>query len=285
MNHQTPSLRNFPVPAIIVNHHLTIDDLKGGFLISLRSKKMMSEFNAKPDASLNFSLEEKIETIFSEVFSRVSKREEKLNLKFYPFAGLSHTIRIRNQQVYVRISDLLTEAPDAVYFALAHILIRKLLRLRPNGEAEAIYRQFSQLPELREASDQARQARGRKILTGSSGKNYNLVPMFFRLNEEYFDLTLARPVLSWSTRRTKRILGHYDASHDCIVISRSLDSVNVPAYVVEFVLYHEMLHIKHQTRIVNGRRRIHTAAFRADEREFAFYTEAEKWIENFARRR
>lgn len=246
---------------------------------------MMSEFNAKPDVSLNFSLEEKIKNIFSEVFSRISKREEKLNLKFYPFAGLSHTIRIRNQQVYVRISDLLTEAPDAVYFALAHILIRKLLRLRPNGEAEAIYRQFSQLPELREASDQARQSRGRKILTGSSGKNYNLVPMFFRLNEEYFDLTLARPVLSWSTRRTKRILGHYDASHDCIVISRSLDSVNVPAYVVEFVLYHEMLHIKHQTSIVNGRRRMHTPAFRADEREFAFYNEAEKWIENFARRR
>ena len=246
---------------------------------------MMSEFNAKPDRILNFSLEEKIEKIFAEVFKQISKREEKLNLRFYPFTGLSHTIRIRNQHVYVRISDLLTEAPDAVYVALAHILIRKLLRLRPDGEAEAIYRQFSQLPVLREASDQARQARGRKILTGSSGNNYNLVPMFFRLNEEYFDLTLARPVLSWSTRRTKRILGHYDASHDCIVISRSLDSVNVPAYVVEFVLYHEMLHIKHQTNIINGRRRMHTPAFRADEREFAFYSEAEKWIENFARRK
>jgi hypothetical protein len=92
-------------------------------------------------------------------------------------------------------------------------------------------------------------------------------------------------VLSWSTRRTKRILGHYDASHDCIVISRSLDSINVPAHVVEFVLYHEMLHIKHPTKISNGRRRMHTPDFRADEQEFAFYKEAEKWIENFARRR
>ena len=245
----------------------------------------MTKFSAKPNETVNFSQEEKIENIFSEVFRQISRRNEKLSLTFYPFAGLSHTIRIRNQQVHVRISDLLTEAPDAVYTALAHILIRKLLRLKPNQEAEGIYRQFSQLPEVRESSDQARQARGRKILTGSAGKNYKLVPMFFRLNEEYFDLTLTRPVLSWSTRRTKRILGQYDASHDCIVISRSLDSIHVPAYVVEFVLYHEMLHIKHQTSIINGRRRMHTPAFRADEKQFTFYEQAEKWIENFARRR
>ncbi len=245
----------------------------------------MNELTPKPVRGLNFLLEEKIEKIFSEVFRQTSNREEKLHLQFYPFAGLSHTIRIRSQHVYVRISDLLMTAPDAVYRALAHILIRKLLRLRPNKEAEAIYRRFSQGPELRAASDQARQSRGRKILNGAAGKIYHLTPMFLRLNEEYFDFTLARPVLSWSTRRTKRILGHYDANHDCIVISRSLDSVNVPAYVVEFVLYHEMLHIKHETQIINGRRRMHTSAFRADERKFAFYYEAEKWIENFARRR
>ena len=140
----------------------------------------MNELALQPERNLNFLLEEKIEKIFAEVFSQISNREEKRNLQFYPFAGLSHTIRIRQQQVYVRISDLLTEAPDAVYRALAHILIRKLLRLRPNGEAEAIYRHFSQLPELREASDEARQARGRKILTGAAGENYHLASMFFQ---------------------------------------------------------------------------------------------------------
>jgi hypothetical protein len=130
----------------------------------------MSEFIIKSERSVDFSQEEKIENIFAEVFQKISKREEKVNLQFYPFAGLSHTIRIRNQQVYVRISDLLKDAPDAVYFALAHLLIRKLLRMRPNKEAEEIYREFSRLPELREASDESRQARGRKILTGSAGK-------------------------------------------------------------------------------------------------------------------
>ena len=49
--------------------------------------------------------------------------------------------------------------------------------------------------------------------------------------------------------------------------------------MVEYVVYHEMLHIKHPTRFTNGRRYNHTPDFKRDEEEFAFFEEAEKWIE------
>jgi hypothetical protein len=108
--------------------------------------------------------------------------------------------------------------------------------------------------------------------------------MFARLNREYFREALEKPTLTWSARRTYRILGHHDSTHNTIVLSRSLDDRSVPRFVVEYVLFHEMLHIAHPAKHVNGRRYHHTPAFRRDERKFAYYEEAESWIERNVRK-
>ncbi len=231
-------------------------------------------------------IEESLKALFANVFQQISKRQIKpeISVTFYPFAGLNHTIRIRNQRVYVRVSDILRDAPQAVFLALAHILVGKLFNQRAKTEYETLYRQYAYQPQILRASDLARQRRGRKQLTGAAGRTYNLDRIFARLNRRYFDNILPKPVLSWSARPTKRILGHHDAVHDAIVISRSLDLASVPNYVVEYVMYHEMLHIKHKPRIINARRIFHTPMFRADEKLFAYYDEAIKWLELSARR-
>jgi predicted metal-dependent hydrolase len=68
------------------------------------------------------------------------------------------------------------------------------------------------------------------------------------------------------------------------MISATLDSVEVPAFVVDFVVYHELLHKKHGVRWQNGRRAVHTPAFRAEERCFHKYAEADEWIGRLAKR-
>ena len=235
----------------------------------------MSISNSKSPA------EEVLRTVFADVFQQVAKRREKpeIQVSFYPFAGLNHTIRLRNQCLYVRISDILQEAPLAVYQSLAHILIGKLFNRKPLIEHETLYRDYAYQPHVVRASDLARQQRGRKQLNGAAGHAYDLAQIFARLNHYYFANSLAQPTLSWSTRRTKRILGHHDALHDAIIISRSLDKKSVPGYVVEYVMYHEMLHIKHPTRLVNGRRIFHPPAFRAEEKCFEQYEAAIQWLE------
>ncbi|HLM59860.1 MAG TPA: hypothetical protein VK308_03550, partial [Pyrinomonadaceae bacterium] len=100
----------------------------------------------------------------------------------------------------------------------------------------------------------------------------------------YFQDSIEKPTLSWSARKTYRILGHHDATHKTIIISKSLDEVKVPRYVVEYVVFHEMLHIFHPTKHRDGRRYNHTPQFRRDERKFAYFEAAEKWIEQNAGR-
>ncbi|MEO6334102.1 MAG: M48 family peptidase, partial [Pyrinomonadaceae bacterium] len=85
-------------------------------------------------------------------------------------------------------------------------------------------------------------------------------------------------------KKTYRILAHHDATHDTIVVSKSLDASDVPRWVVEYIVFHEMLHIKHPTVHHNGRRYNHTPAFRHDERKFPHFQAAEDWIERSVRK-
>jgi hypothetical protein len=224
--------------------------------------------------------ESSLKTVFADAFRQITQRQvlPEIHVSFYPFAGLNHTIRLRNQRMYVR-------APLAVHQALAHILVAKLFKKRITPEHERLYRQYAYQPQVLRASDLARQKRGYKRITTALGRVHNLDKLFNRLNRQYFESQLAKPTLSWSPRRSKRILGHHDYSHDTIIISRALDSANVPEYVVEFVLYHEMLHMKHHPRLVNGRRIYHTTAFRNDEKRFARFAQATEWIEGMAEHR
>lgn len=208
-----------------------------------------------------------------------------IDVRFYPYAGLRHTIRVRSGQVYVRLSDLIKDCPPEVMRSLAFVLVARLLGKKVPVVHERVYRDYSLTPDVMRSSDIARRHRGRKMISTAQGNTYDLDKMFSKLNRRYFDSGLEKPTLTWSQRKTRSILGHHDRVYETITISKSLDSSQVPDWFVEFILYHEMLHIKHAARMINGRRYYHTAAFRIDERRFAKYEDAQRWLEQVARQR
>ncbi len=202
-----------------------------------------------------------------------------IEVRFYPYIGINHTIRVRDGIVFVRIAELCRTMPPNAQKALAFILVAKLLRKKVSGEARDVYTNFIKTQEIRTLATENKRTRGRKIITSAVGDFYDLEEIFARLNQNYFQNKLSKPVLSWSAGKTYRILGHHDSTHDTIIISKSLDDKKVPKFVVEYVVFHEMLHIFHPTEHRNGRRYNHTPQFRRNERKFQYYEEAEKWIE------
>lgn len=226
--------------------------------------------------------------LFIEAFRTLAPKRSapEVDVRYYPYAGLNHTIRLRSGRVYVRLSDVFKNAPANVHRALAFILVSKLLRRRSAPPFyERVYRDYAFSPEVLRASDLARKKRGRKLVSSSQGAVYNLTRMFHKLNQRFFDGGLEQPTLTWSQRRTRTILGHHDGVHDTIVISKTLDSEDVPDWFVEYILYHEMLHIKHPARLINGRRYYHTKAFRTDEQRFPHYHEAQRHLDEIVRER
>ena len=198
-----------------------------------------------------------------------------VDVRFYPYAGLRHTIRLRSGQVYVRLSDICKNSPPEVMRALAFVLVARLLGKKIPPVHDRTYREYSLTPDVMRSSDIARRGRGRKMISSARGNSYDLDKMFAKLNRRYFDSSLEKPTLTWSQRKTRSILGHHDRVYDTIVISKSLDSTQVPEWFVEFIIYHEMLHMKHAARMIKGRRYYHTAAFRSDERRHERYEDAQ----------
>lgn len=235
----------------------------------------------KPNTPLT---EEQLRAIYEQSFAyfRPETSSPDIEIRFYPYVNVNHTIRIRGGKVFVRISTLFRDAEKRVHEALSVILVAKLLKRRVPADADRLYRTYVSKPEFREIALDHKRKRGKKQLHGSNGDFYDLDPIFDRLNEDYFEGKLKKPRLSWSGERTFRRLGHYDEAHDAIVISRSLDSRSIPAFVVEYVVYHEMLHVKHPTVHRGGRRYSHTPAFKRDEMTYDYFDEADAWIERNA---
>jgi SprT-like family protein len=229
--------------------------------------------------------------VFSDAFRQLERGRRfrpdisDIEVKFYPYAGLHHTIRVRAGRVYVRLSDLFQTAPPEVIRALAFLLVARLLSRKAPRDQERIYRAFAFSPQLLRASDIARRQRGRKVVSSAHGSVYDLEKIFARLNRRYFDGEMEKPVLTWSQRKARSILGHHDAAHDTITVSKALDSREVPEWFVEYIVFHEMLHIKHPARIINGRRYYHTSAFRTEEQSYPRYQQAQEWLDRVVRKR
>ena len=194
-----------------------------------------------------------------------------IGAKFYPFAGLRSTIAVRNGAVKARVSDVLAEASPLVLEALAEILLARIFRRRPSREARECYLAYTFRSSIRNRIDAARRERGSKRLLPARGRHHDLEEIFHGLNHRFFQDQIFLPRLGWSHHNSRRVLGHYDSGHATIVISRKLDSPSVPRYVVEYVVYHEMLHIRFPVERRGQRRVIHSREFREAEKKFPHY--------------
>jgi hypothetical protein len=200
-------------------------------------------------------------------------------VEFYRYANLVHTIRLRDDSAYVRLSDILRSAPLEVMESAAAILLGRLYRRHAPRELLALYRNFTVSRGTHRRVLDIRLRRGRRNQTGAAGDAHDLAPMFSRLNQTYFNGRLRRPRLGWSVRNWRAQLGCFDPGLDQIVINTRLDRPGVPPYVVEYVLYHEMLHLRHPIRVAACGLQAHSTAFRSEERRFRDYERARIFLE------
>ena len=218
--------------------------------------------------------------IFHETYSELhpGAPPPQLSVEFFAFANVNNTIRLRNGRLLVRLSDLLEGAPETVMRAIAHILLAKMYR-RPIDRGQAArYRKYVASREIVRKAHLVRQMRGRKRLHSARGYFYDLDAIFEDLNSRFFHGLMGRPRMSWSQLRTRRILGHYDPAHNAIIISRIFDHFAVPPYVVDYIVYHEMLHLKHPVKLRGSRRCVHSAEFLAEEKLFPHAAEANAFL-------
>ena len=200
------------------------------------------------------------------------------DIRFRRFTSLNTTIRLREGRIKVHLSDILEGAPETVLRAISHILLAKLYRKPIDAAHTNRYRRFTSSEAVVRQSERIRQTRGRKRISTAKGTNYDLEEIFDALNTRFFHGLMGRPQLTWSEHSARRLLGHYDAAHNTIMVSRVFDRRNTPRYAIEYLMYHEMLHLRHPVKAKNGRRCVHSREFQAEENLFPELEEAKKYL-------
>jgi len=218
--------------------------------------------------------------IFQDAYRELRPRAAipDLAIQFFGFVDVNNTIRLLEGKLIVRLSDLLEGAPEPVLRAIAHILIAKMYRKPIERQQATWYRRYVSSQHIREKAHLLRQMRGRKRIETPLGQVHNLENIFDELNTRFFYGLLARPELTWSQDHARNSLGHYDPAHNAIVVSRIFDQARVPRYALEYIVYHEMLHLKHPVKLRGSRRCVHSPEFQAEEKLFPRLQEAKQFI-------
>jgi hypothetical protein len=203
---------------------------------------------------------------------------KKLIIEFSNLTGL-YRFKKTADSALIQISEGFVAADDVILSALVQSML-----VSKRAETTTILKRFAVSEEFSEVL-LAIELMVEPILCGAKGNAYDLEAIFERINRQYFEGKIAKPQLAWSKIPTRRKFGHYEPARDRIVLSLTLDNDQVPAYAAEFVMYHEMLHILHGETWVNGRRMVHTPAFRQDERKFEAYRPAEAELTRLAQSR
>lgn len=123
--------------------------------------------------------------------------------------------------------------------------------------------------------------RPRPVKLRPTGRVHDLQDIFDRLNRQYFDGTLQAqitwgPAIFRAQQRSIK-MGSFSVEDRIIRVHPALDRAEVPLFFVEWIVFHEMLHGRHEIRRSGSRRCFHPPEFLAQEREFADYQRASAW--------
>lgn len=222
--------------------------------------------------------------LFQRMYTRLNceGRPPQFTVEFYPYANLSHSIRLRQDTAFVRLSDVLENSPPEILEAAAAILLSRLYRRRLPAEISEMYREYFQARSTRRKLHALRQTRARRKMRPPQGRVHDLEPLFERLNHRYFSGNLPKSKIGWSTHRWRSQLGIFDPALDQIIINSALDRPHVPEYAVAYVLFHEMLHRKHPIKLARCRLEAHSREFRLEEKQFSEYSRAMKFLKRFS---
>jgi len=223
--------------------------------------------------------------IFHRMFTRLGcdGRPPRFRVEFYPYSSLTLTIRRREEVVYVRFSDLLRRAPLPVLEAAAALLLSRVYRRKAPAPLVNPYLEYARSGRTRRRMNRMRFHRVRPRQAAALGRHFDLASLFDELNAKYFAGELQRPQIGWSVRTWRRQFGCYDPGPNQILLNRRLDHPRVPQCAVEYVLFHEMLHVKHPTRRSGCTLVSHSPEFRAEEKRFAQFAIARKFLDRLAR--
>ncbi len=205
-----------------------------------------------------------IQRAFQDLFPEKEFRYSSAIKYSRKFSDYNANVKMKGNNLEFCLSHLWKDVDEDIKMGLIQSLLLKLLKEKKQTKYLDYYNTF-----IKKLSDFSPVTESDPLLEES----------FNRVNENYFFSLIDRPNLCFGSF-SRRTLGTYNYHTDTIKISLVLK--DAPKKMMDYVMYHEILHKKIKFKQTDsGRALHHTKDFRKKEREFEGSQQIEKELENF----
>lgn len=180
------------------------------------------------------------------------------------FKGYNANIKLRYGILTLCMSKQWKGVSREIQIGLVQELMVKIFKKRQNTMHMDLYNHFIKKVHL---------------AVPKTKRDNILESSFLRINEGFFSGIIDLPNFQWSNSANK--LGSYDFGTDTVTISSALKE---DLELLDYVMYHELLHKKLKFKSRYGRTRSHTALFRTKEKLFPNQAILEKRLHRICRK-
>ncbi|MDF1660519.1 MAG: hypothetical protein P1V97_02020 [Planctomycetota bacterium] len=193
--------------------------------------------------------------------------------------SMLRSIPLQSGRILVRAHNMFLYAPPTMVSLVGRYIANPLDRIASHAVDFFISGELDRIDAVKKTTRQ-------QVPKRTRGRHFNLREIFQSLNEDEFEGQIQAGI-TWSKgkrlakRSTTILFGSFTPGNDedpgLIRIHPALDQEFVPKEFVEFVVFHEMIHVVIPVRLRDGRRVVHPPEFRERERKFRHYEFATKW--------
>lgn len=191
---------------------------------------------------------------------------------------LHYAYRITDKGIEVELSDYLRDAPISLLNEECEAIVawsrgKKFVQPKSLGE-------YLRTDEFIIANRPEYLRRARSYTMSQQGNCRNLLDSVERLRESelIYDTDIVNSYFTWALHMAKYRFGQCNQTFRVVSVNPDLDSPNVPENVLDYVIYHEILHLRQDT---SKNHRPHNAQFRNWEHLFPDYEGIEDYLKRF----
>ncbi|MEI6796244.1 MAG: M48 family metallopeptidase [Methanomassiliicoccales archaeon] len=198
-----------------------------------------------------------------------------VNASYHPYKEFKTTWSRCGDNADFKVTDYLRGAPPGLMEEFATCLLSRLTVKSHREKYNENIRTYLRSEEFVSRNRPLYLARSRNLAFTMRGRHHDLRESYDRLLSSGLLPHIPNTYITWTARPNKQRLGYCSMLMRTIAISSGLDRAEIPSFVADYVLYHEMLHMQEGVTFAG---RYHTDAFKAKERLYPRWQEAEDWL-------
>jgi len=188
--------------------------------------------------------------------------EIEYNHRLSPFNG---NIRLHHNTIRVNLNLQWKDIDDEIKIGLIQTLLVKILRQKVSSPNIDLYHHFiKNIP----------------LFAPKNKTDAVLEQSFKRVNDQFFFNRMELPNLKWG-QSSFRKLASYNFHDDTVTVSTLFQTARPE--MIDYLMYHELLHKHHKFSHRNGRSSYHSPAFKADEARYPQQEKVEEEINSLIR--